>query len=363
MRCGQALGSALMTRLRDLDVIPGRLPCGPLNAITDVPGVRVGHTTRFEGEAVRTGVTAVVPHDGDLFQEKVVAGVQTINGFGKATGFEQIREIGTLETPILLTNTLNVPRAADALLSYTLRRNADAGLTAGTINPVVGECNDAYLNDLRGRHVSEDDVLHAVATASDGAVREGCVGAGTGTSCYQFKGGIGSASRMVLGQFTVGALVQTNMGRRQELTILGVPVGMFLHDHLLPDPDPGSIMMVIATDAPLDSSQLRRLAMRAAFGLARTGSICAHGSGDFAIAFSTAARIPHTTKAISTRLPHVYQTPEIMDAFFLAVIECIEESIYNALTAAETTTGRDGHTLHKLPLDALADLLRLHKRS
>lgn len=358
-----------MARIRDLGVAPGRLPTGPHNAITDVAGVRVGHVTLIAGEGalregigpVRTGVTAILPHDGNLFRDKVTAAVQAINGFGKATGFEQIREVGTLETPIILTNTLNVPRAADALLSYTMQHNPDAGLTAGTISPVVGECNDAYVNDLRGRHVREEHVLRAIAEAQGGAVAEGCVGAGTGTACYQFKGGIGTSSRMILdGRFTVGALVQSNFGRREDLMIMGVPVGRYLTDALLPDPDPGSIMMIIATDAPLASDQLRRLALRAAFGLARTGAICADGSGDFVIAFSTTLRSPHDPASVTDTVPRVLKASPVMDAFFRAVVESVEEAVYNSLTAAETMTGRDGHALYKLPLDVLGSLLRRH---
>src|SRR5690606_5347494 len=291
-----------MKRLRDLGVTPGRLPAGPNNAITDVPGVRVGHTTLVAGEGklvegqgpVRTGVTAVLPHTGNIFREKVAAAVHSINGFGKVMGFEQVRERGTLETPVILTSNLSVARAGDALMSYMLRQNPDIALTTGTVNCVVGECNDAWLNDARGRHIQPEHVWNAIESASDGPVAEGCVGGGTGTTCYQFKGGIGTASRRVLdGAFTVGALVQTNMGRRPELMVLGVPVGQRLMDEYLPETPPGSIMIVLATDAPFTPSQLERLAKRATFGLARTGSISSDQSGDFVIAFSTSNRQMH----------------------------------------------------------------------
>lgn len=349
-----------MIRLRDLlNITPGRLPAGPLNAITDVAGVRVGHATLITGDGgllpgegpVRTGVTAILPHGGNLYHEKVAAAVRTINGFGKSIGFEQIRELGTLETPITLTNTLNVGLVADAVIAYMLRDNADIGISTGTINPVVGECNDGFLNDIRGRHVRQAAVWQAIETASAGPVAEGNVGAGTGTSCFQFKGGIGTASRRVLaGKFTVGALVQTNFGERVELTMFGVPLGHHLQAEDLPTTGPGSIMIVLATDAPLDARQLGRLAMRAAFGLARTGSTCHHGSGDFAIAFSTANRYPHyPAEIIQDRSGLPTDAARTMDALFLGVIESVEEAVLNALLAAETMIGRDGNTLYALP--------------
>lgn len=360
-----------MPRLRDLGVTPGFLPTGPLNAITDVPGVRVGHVTLIQGDGplrqgagpVRTGITAILPHGGNLFRDKPAAGVFTINGFGKACGFEQIRERGVLETPILLTNTLNVARAADALVAYMLRQNPDIGLTAGTLNPVVGECNDGFLNDLRGRHVREEHVFQAIAAAAGGPVAEGSVGAGTGTSCYQFKGGIGTASRQVLeAPFTVGALVQANFGLRRELRVLGAPVGRHLLETAMPAPGAGSIMLVLATDAPLDARQLTRLAARATFGLARTGSTCQDGSGDFVIAFSTTNRWPHFNPeeqpaANIVDAPRFTEASRSMDALFAAAVESVEEAILNALTAARTLTGRDGNTLFAIPLDRLAGLL------
>ncbi len=350
-------------RLRDFGVTPGRLPTGPLNALTDVPGVRVGHVTRIEGEGplvegagpIRTGVTAILPHGGSLFRDKVAAGVFSLNGFGKATGFEQIRERGTLETPIVLTNTLNVGRAADALVGWMLRDHPEIGLTTGTVNPVVAECNDGFLNDLRGRHIGQQQVWAALDGAAGGPVAEGCVGAGTGTACYQFKGGIGTASRQVLdGAFTVGALVQTNMGRRAELRVLGAPLGAQLLEQYMPEPGAGSIIMVLATDAPLSAVQLRRLATRGALGLARTGAISSDQSGDFVIAFSTANRSPHSPGAVVEQAARLNDDSAALDAFFLAAVESVEEAILNALVAATTMTGRDGHTLHALPHDELA---------
>ncbi|MBN8637616.1 MAG: P1 family peptidase [Anaerolineae bacterium] len=345
-------------RVRDLGLVPGQLPAGEFNAITDVPGVLVGHTTLIQGEAVRTGVTAVLPHGDNLFREKVAAGVATINGFGKAVGFEQIRELGVIETPILLTNTLNVGKVADALIAYMLRTNPEIGLATGSINPVVGECNDQFLNDLRGRHVQAEHVFAALESAAGGAVAEGNVGAGTGTLCFQFKGGIGTASRHV-DTYTVGALVQTNYGQRAELLFLGAPMGQHLLDEALPQVGGGSIMMIIATDAPLDARQLTRLANRSAFALGRTGSVGHHGSGDFAIAFSTTNRTSHTPAA---RINPPLVRDDALDPLFTAVVESLEEAILNALLAAETLTGRSGNTAFALPKDRLVELLKRYGR-
>ncbi len=360
-----------MIRFRDLVPIVGHLPTGTHNAITDVSGVSVGHVTLSQGDGplvvgqgpVRTGVTAIVPHPGNIFTHKVTAAVHTINGFGKAAGFEQVRELGTMETPILLTNTLNVGRASDALISYMLRGNPGIGLTTrGTVNPMVGETNDGFLNDIQGRHVREPHVMQALATASTGPVTEGCVGAGTGPQCYQFKGGIGSASRVIAGDppFTVGALLQTNFGRRDELMMLGVPVGRHLMDSHLPQVGPGSVMIVLATDAPLTSSDLLRLAKRATFGLGRTGTVGHDGSGDFVIAFST-ANLQDVNDA--SRLQDYQRANSLlMDDFYRAVVEAVEESVYNALIAAETTVGRDGNALYALPHAELLDLFRRYSR-
>ncbi len=364
-----------MTRLRDLGVSPGLLPAGLYNAITDVPGVRVGHVTLIAGEGalrpgqgpVRTGVTAILPHADNLFEEKVIAAVYTFNGYGKATGFEQVRELGVLETPILLTNTLNVGLVSDAVITCMVRENPAIGVTTGTINPVVGECNDGFLNDIQGRHVRAEHVQASIADATAGPVLEGNVGAGTGTACCGFKGGIGTASRTVESGYTVGALVQSNFGARRHLMILGVPVGQHFHDRLLPgsapalktEPGPGSIMMILATDAPLTARQLHRLAKRAIFGLARTGSVGTNGSGDFVIAFSTANRRLHTPREPVSTVTIIPDEQGIaINDLFLAAIEAVEEAILNSLIAAETLTGRDGHVLYAIPHQELADLLR-----
>ena len=350
-----------MPRLRDLGLTPGILPPGPLNAITDIDGVKVGHTTLIEGDGplipgsgpVRTGVTAILPHGGNLFQKKVVAAVETINGYGKAAGFEQVRELGVIEAPILLTNTLNVGSTVDAVITTMLRANPDIGITTSTINPIVGECNDGFLNDIQGRHVRATDVWQSIASAQSGPVAEGNVGAGTGTACFGFKGGIGTASRLA-GDYTVGTLVQTNFGSRPHLMILGNPVGRDFAETLLPtrEPGPGSVMIVLATDAPLDSRQLGRLARRAAFGLARTGSISSNGSGDFVIAFTTANPRTHGVPLLDSvmRLPDEHRA---IDLLFLAVIESVEEAVLNALLMAETMRGRDGNTLFALPAEAV----------
>jgi D-aminopeptidase len=366
-----------MTRLRDLGVAPGHLPAGPCNAITDVPGVRVGHTTLIQGEGpleigvgpVRTGVTIVLPHGGDLFREKIAAAVHTINGFGKVFGFEQVRELGTLESPVALTNTLNVGLVADALTAYMLRGNPDIGVsTFGTVNAVVGEVNDGFLNDIRGRHVRQQHVWQAIENARDGPVAEGNVGGGTGALCFGFKGGIGTASRQLFdGQVTVGALVHANFGARRELLVLGAPIGEHFVDSLLPQTTPpaGSIIIVLATDAPASPHLLARMARRAAFGLARTGSTCSDGSGDFVIAFSTTSRRPYLAARPASpteTTARVSEDPWTASALFAAAVETVEEAILNALVAAETMAGRDGNIAHAIPHDRLSELLAHYRR-
>ena len=369
-----------MVRLRDLGVTPGDLPPGPNNAITDVPGVRVGHVTLIAGEGalvegvgpVRTGVTAILPHAGNLFVEKVAGAVHTINGFGKVSGFEQVRELGTIESPILLTNTMNVGLVADAVGTYLMRENPDLGVRTGAGNRLVGETNDGFLNDIRGRHVREQHVWQAIETATDGPVAEGNVGAGAGTTCFGFKGGIGTASRQLFdGAVTVGALVQTNFGGRSHLLVLGAPIGKHFLDRLLPATLPelpagtGSIMMVLATDAPASAHLLERMARRAAFGLARTGSMCEDTSGDFVIAFSTTNRSPQYRQEALQRVTQVARLSEdawTVSKLFTAVVEVVEEAILNSLVAAETMIGRDNHIAHALPRDELADLLTFYRR-
>lgn len=370
-----------MGRLRELGVAPGRLPAGPLNAISDVPGVRVGHVTLQAGEGplrpgegpIRTGVTAVLPHGGDLFREPVAAAVHTINGFGKVVGFEQVRELGSIEAPILLTNTMNVGLVADALGTYMMRDHPELGLTGGALNRVVGETNDGFLNDLRGRHVREEHVWRAIETADEGPVAEGNVGAGTGTIGFGFKAGIGTASRRVFaGQVTVGALVQTNCGSRPLLRVLGAPIGERFADRLLPlrgtaqGPGDGSIMIVVATDASASSRLLERMAKRATFGLARTGGIGEHGSGDFVVAFSTTNRAPQLVERAAgagrvREVPRIVEDGRTATELFLGVVEAVEEAILNSLVAAETLVGRDGNTAYALPRDELAELLRFYR--
>ena len=355
--------------------MPGELPAGAWNAITDVAGVRVGHSTLVYGEGalqpgsgpVRTGVTVILPHGDDLYQEKVPAAVYTLNGYGKAAGFEQTRELGLLEAPIALTNTLNVGLVLDALVQYTIHQNPDIGINpdSGSVNIIVGETNDSYLNDIQGRHVRFEHVWQAIDNAASGPVAEGAVGAGTGTKCFGWKGGIGSASRVLpgeLGGFTLGALVQSNFGSPRDLVITGVPVGRYL----VPPgaaplvQAPGSIMIALATDAPLSSLQLGRLCARAGPGLARLGGILSHGSGDFVIAFSTAQRIPHHTLAPIIPQLALGNEAGVMDGLFRAVVETVEEAVLNSLAAARTMIGRDGHIAHALPLDQVAELLRAH---
>jgi D-aminopeptidase len=362
-------------RMRDLGLTVGELPTGPHNGITDVAGVRVGHTTLIAGEGalspgqgpVRTGVTVILPHQDNLFRHKVRAAVHTINGFGKVCGFEEVRELGVVEAPIALTNTLNVGLVADALVQHAIRQSPEIGVRAGSVNVVVGETNDSYLNDLQGRHVRAEHVWTAIEAASPGPVPEGAVGAGTGTSCFGWKGGIGTASRVLpqeAGGFTVGALVQSNFGRPRDLVIYGVPVGHYIQPPgatRRPTPDKGSIMVVLATDAPLTARQLRRLCVRAAAGLARTGSRFSHGSGDFVIAFSTAQRIAHRPKALTTTQTTLADEAKAMRWLFPAVVESVEEAVLNSLFRAETVVGRDSHTRHGLPVEEVVALLRKYQ--
>lgn len=353
------------TRLRDLGIAPGVLPTGPQNAITDVAGVRVGHRTLIEGESIRTGVTAIMPHGGNVFAEKVPAAVFTGNGFGKAAGFEQVRELGNLESPILLTNTLNVGTALAAGAKWVMTQPGNEQVYS--VNVVVGETNDGYLNDIRGQHVSEKDVFAAIESAQPGPVAEGNVGAGTGTRAFGFKGGIGTASRKLpdsLGGWTVGVLVQANFGG--VLTIDGLKVGEALdqydfRDELVEagarnqaDPEDGSIMVVIATDAPVGSRNLERMAGRAPLGIARTGGYMSNGSGDFIIAFSVADGIRYADAEPVFERPRL--SNENTSALFLATVEATEEAIYNALVAAETMTGAGGRKLEALPSEVVSRL-------
>jgi D-aminopeptidase len=340
---------------------------GPLNAITDVKGVRVGHVTLRRGEGrlrsgsgpVRTGVTAILPHGGDLWRDKVPAATWVLNGTGEMTGSIWINTQGALEVPILLTNTMNVGRVMDGVVAYMLQRYPDIGIGDDVVAPTVAECDDSTLNDARGLHVSAEDTVRAIEMAAEGPVAEGAVGAGTGMMAYQFKGGIGTASRILApedGGYTLGVLVNANMGRRRDLLVDGVPVGREITDLMPRQSTDGSIIIVVATDAPLDHLKLQRLAARAAIGLARTGTIANHGSGDLVLAFSTGNRVPHDPKPLTYTLAVVADTH--LDPLFRAAGEATEEAILNALTMATTTIGRDGNTAYALPLDRLVGVMR-----
>jgi D-aminopeptidase len=355
-------------RLRDHGLNTGHIPTGENNAITDVDEVSVGHTTLVSGEGklqpgngpARTGVTVILPHGKNLYQQKVHAAVHTINGFGKPTGFEEVRELGVIESPIALTNTLNVGLVTDALVQYSIHHNPSIGINGPSVNVIVGETNDGYLNDIQGRHVRAEHVFQAIESAAGGMVTEGSIGAGTGTSCFGWKGGIGTSSRVLPGKFggfTLGALVQSNFGAAKQLTMLGVPVGETIQPANSAPPQKGSIMTVLATDAPLDSRQLHRLCVRVAAGLARTGSTYHHGSGDFVIAFSTAEPIAANPDSITTTRTVLANEGKVMNSLFSAVVESVEEAVYNSLFMAETVTGRDGNTRHALPVDEVLELL------
>ena len=325
----------------------GKLPCGPLDKISDVPGVTVGHCTLSDGE-VQTGVTALLPHPGDIFHDKVMAASHVINGFGKTTGLVQIEELGTLETPILFTNTLSVGTVETALVKYMLDRNPDICETTGSVNPVVCECNDSGLNDIRGLHVTEENVWAALADCrADFA--EGAVGAGRGMRCHGLKGGIGSASRVVEldgKPYTIGALVLSNHAVFDDLVVAGTPIQTLLDASIPPHEDKGSIITVLATDIPLSERQLRRLCHRALVGLSRTGSFCGNGSGEIVIAFTTANRVPHDSE--KTILPMGMVHDDAINPLFRAVAECVEESVLSSLLHAETVTGHHGRTVKSL---------------
>ena len=338
-------------------MVIGSLPPGPLNAITDVPGVRVGHSTVVEGDSVRTGVTAILPHGGNVFLERVPAAIHVANGFGKLIGATQVQELGELETPILLTGTLSVWKTADALVEWLL---AQPGMErVRSINPVVGETNDGLLNDIRRRPIRAEHVVHALENASGGLVAEGAVGAGAGTVAFGWKGGIGTSSRKLstpAGDYVVGVIVQSNYGG--DLTIGGVPVGRALEEERkrTNNSGNGSIMIVVATDAPLNSRSLERLAGRAIVGLARTGSSMANGSGDYVIAFSTA---PECRRVRDQKVLHPAEIPnETMSPFFQAVAEATEEAILNSLFRAETVRGFRGAVVEALPLARVAERLK-----
>jgi D-aminopeptidase len=365
----QNIAGGARPRAAELGLKVGVLPTGPLDAITDVGGVEVGQATIIRGENIRTGVTAILPHGGNLYREKVPGAIFVGNGFGKLAGSTQVDEMGDIETPILLTSTTSVPRVADAVISYMLALPGNEDVVS--INPVVGETNDGYLNDIRGRHISFEDVFAAIKNAKDGPVAEGAVGAGTGTVAFGWKGGIGTASRRVpasLGGYSVGVLVQTNFGG--VLTIAGAPVGQELGQYYLrnelqaadsiKDRADGSCMMVVATDAPMDSRNLKRLAARAWVGMGRTGSSASNGSGDYAIAFSTApqVRIRMDDKPSMRRIEVLPN--DSMSPLFEAVIEGTEEAIYNSIFKATTMSG-NGHSVEALPIEKTTKILREYR--
>jgi len=371
---GIAVTQDVRPRARDIGIEIGIFLPGKHNAITDVKGVKVGQVTLVEGEGklipgagpVRTGVTVIMPHGGNLFKEKVPAAAFVLNAFGKSTGLQQVNELGNLEVPIVLTNTLNVPLVADAVIEWSIKNNPEIGIGTGTVNPVVGEVNDGSLNDIQGRHVNKGHVFQAIEAAKTGPVEEGAIGAGAGSTCMGFKGGIGTSSRVLPEKrrgYTVGVLVQTNFGGI--LTVNGAPVGREMKNYSnsadfpysipeVKDPD-GSVMVVVATDAPLDQRQLERLAKRVSLGLARTGFYSSNGSGDFFIAFSTAYKIPHSTPITMTT---EVVTNDSMSALFLAVVEATEEAVINSILKATTVVGRDNRTVKAIDINELITIMK-----
>jgi len=348
-------------RARDIGIGAGVIETGKLNSITDVPGVMVGHTTLIRGDSVRTGVTAILPHSGNIFQEKVPASIVVFNAFGKLAGYTQVRELGNIETPIILTNTLCVPVAVNALIKYTL--SLEGNENVWSVNGVVGETNDGFLNDIRGLHVTEDDVIQAIQTAHSGTVQEGSVGAGTGTCALGFKGGIGTSSRMLPPidgkRYTIGVLVQSNFGR--DLIINGIP---FPGENKLAatdyEYDRGSCMIVIATDAPLSVRNLERLGKRSFIGMGRTTTVMSNGSGDYAIVFSTAYRIPYRTERQTIDIPPQVSN-DYMTILFRAVEEATQEAIYNSLFMATTIRGFREHAMEAIPLEKVKEVMGRYK--
>lgn len=341
-------------RIRDFGIEPGIFKPGPLNAITDVPGVKVGQVTIVKGDNVRTGVTAIVPHEGNLFREKCPAAIFVGNGFGKLAGVTQVQELGNIETPIVLTNTLSVAQGIEGVLTYTLSQKGNEDV--GSVNAVVGETNDGQLNDIRGRHVTSEDVVRAITEAKGGPVEEGCVGAGTGTVCFGWKGGIGTSSRVLpadLGGYTVGVLVQSNYGGILEIN--GAPVGRKLGEYYQSNPD-GSCMMVVLTDAPLDARNLERLAKRAMMGIAKTGGVASNGSGDYVIAVSVNKDnlIDDGSDFYRPKLLH----NNAMTPLFEAVIEATTEAVWNSLFMATDTQGRNGRTARAIPIDKVLEIIQ-----
>lgn len=333
--------------IENLELKIGKLSKGKNNLITDVKGVKVGHKTLDDGK-IKTGVTAIIPHSDNIFKEKLICSSYVINGFGKSIGLVQIDELGTLETPIILTNTLSVGTCSTALVKHMLKENEDIGVTTGTVNPVVCECNDGYLNDIRGLHVKEEDVFKAIENAEVN-FKEGNIGAGTGMSCYQLKGGIGSASRVLKlddKEYTIGSLVLSNFGLKEDLLVDGIKVGEKIVEKESEELEKGSIIIILATDIPMNERQLKRIAKRVPIGLARTGSHIGNGSGDIVIAFSTANRIKHYEDRDIVSIKIINEN--IIDKVFRGVIECVEEAVISSLLHSEKTIGTSEHKRESL---------------
>ena len=344
-------------RVSEFGIKVGLFEKGPLNMITDVKGVQVGHLTLIKGKNIRTGVTAILPHNGNIFQNKVPAGIFCFNAFGKLAGYTQVEELGNIETPILLTNTLNVGTGVEALVRYTLDQKGNENVRS--VNAVVGETNDGYLNDIRGQHLKGEHFTKAIKNAKSGAFEEGCVGAGTGTTALGFKGGIGSASRITDAidgkRYTVGVLLQSNFGR--ELYLKGIPLTTKIKSNEIKKAEDGSCMIVIATDAPISPRNLKRLARRAFIGMGRTTNVMSNSSGDFAIAFSTAYQIPYQSKMKTFEVPDLLLNGA-MTALFQAVEEATQEAVYNSLFMANTTSGNKGRTVKALPIKQALELVK-----
>jgi len=361
------LASEKTERARDIGIKIGRFNPGKYNAITDVSGVRVGQVTLFEGSGklvpgkgpVRTGVTVIMPVTGDVWTNKVAAGSFVLNGNGEATGLMWLQESGLLETPIALTNTLNIGNVQKGLVDWMTETHPDVGRSDDTLTPVVLECDDSTLNDIRGQHVKPEHVIQAIKSARGGVVDEGAVGAGTGMMSYEFKGGIGTSSRVLKidgKEYTIGVLLNANHGKRNTFRVMGAPVGNEITDLKPKEYQDGSIVVILATDVPLDGRQLSRLSKRVMLGIARTGAVARHGSGDVAISFSTTNRIPHYPKKALTKTELL--SDFWIDDLFEAATDAGEEALLNALLAAKTTEGRDGNTVYALPHDRLKAVLK-----
>jgi D-aminopeptidase len=365
---GTSTNSDVRRRLRDCGITIGSYPTGRFNAITDVKGVRVGQVTLRSGNGalkpgkgpVRTGVTAIIPHDGDLWNERATASAFVLNGNGEVTGLHWVKEAGFIEGPILLTNTMNIPNVSNGAISWMVNRYPGIGVDSDTYLPVVGECDDSSLNDAQGRHVKERHVRQALDQAVSGAVAEGAVGAGAGMICYEWKGGIGTSSRKLPrseGGFTVGVLVNCNHGDREELRIKGVEVGRMIGEDVSTTHQEGSICIIVATDAPLNPLQLERVAKRACLGLARTGANAHNESGDFVVAFSSSRRVKreYSRKVVSMREVSIGE----INPIFRAVADATEEAVLNAIFMAETTVGRDGNVAYGFPIERCLKLLNV----